>query len=495
LTEGKLALVIGSISLAIIIAMAVFLPSLDKHGSSATDVSTDQPAFPIIPTSTSCTYLIYQGLPKATNNYTTYAKNCLSNFVVSASYNASKVFNDVATLCNTNKGCYVHVSGYSNDNAFRAYNITTHILIPESGHFNLYGDGTEFTVLKIPSTFDNNMFEYSGNHTGKRSFFNRFSDFQMWGNDGSGGVNNRGFYVNTTSGDMVDSLWYNLFLRNFKQDDFYFGSLVPGVNNCWNNKIDVSTIELAGNAGVFITGGINCQDIKITNTKFLFNSQYGLFTDGYFGLYAEGWYYNNHRYAIKNNGGVGNIFTQNRFYENGDNTANTYYDLWNIGSDNVINANNFEGSDMTNKPKYALFQDTFTHRNVIVGNHVSTVSRTYATATIFVASTQQDNNNIENNVGANPFGKVSLPFWTTQNTIIPTSGNSATPTNNTDTTNANTGLYMTVSGGTGVSITLKDNLGNTIQSGLATITQQDIPFNYKINVRWVTVPTFTVWFR
>lgn len=422
--------------------------------------------------------------------------SCRTGTLAFHSTNASFVFNSIFTNLNKQNGGSVYVVGF---NTTHPYNITTAIQLPESGHLNLLGEGTEYTVLKIPSGSDNNMFEYAGNHTKHIAFFNTFKDFQMVGNKGTGGVNNRGFYINTTSGEYIDSLWYNLFLRDFKTDDIYIGSLISGINNCWNNKFDDMTIELAGRAGLYSVGGINCQDLKVTESKFLYNTNYGVFTDGYFGTYLEGFYYNQSQYAFVNNGGVGNVITSNRFYNNGAQTNNLYYDLWNLGSDNVISANNFEGSDRSQKPKYAIFQDTFTHRNVITGNHVSTSTRTYATGTIAVGDKQQDNNMITNNIGFNSFGKVTSPFYTGTTgigtTIIPTSGNSTTPRNNTIATNTNTPIFMTITGGATVSIELQDNNGNVIQTGLTTITQQYIPFGYKIKVSWHTVPTFTVWFN
>lgn len=448
-------------------------------------------------TDRTCTYTVYQDSPIVNKNYTYYANDCNTGQIISSSMNASKVFNDLSVLCNTNHGCYVHVKGYSNGNFYRAYNITKAIQLPESGHYNLIGEGTEFTVLKIPTTYDNNMFEYAGNHTGHIAFFNSFSSFQMVGNKGTGSSNNRGFYINSTSGEFIDSVWYNLFLRDFKQDDFYFGSLVTGINNCWNNKIDDTTIELAGRAGLYSVGGINCQDMKVTESKFLYNGQYGVFQDGYFNQFQEGFYYNQSQYAFVNNGGVGNIINANRFYNNGAQTNNVYYDVWNLGNDNIITSNNFEGSDRSQKPKYAIFEDTFTHRNVITGNHISTSTRTYATGTIAVGDKQQDNNLIVNNVGFNSLGKITNPFYTGTTgigtTIIVTSGNSTTPRNATIATNTNTPIFITITGGTTVNIELQDNLGNVIQTGLTTVTEQLIPFQYKIKVTWHTVPTFTVY--
>ena len=435
----------------------------------------------------SCTYTIGQVVGGITRLIT--ATNCGTGHVDYQSTNASFVFNSVMTKINTNKGGLVHVIGY---NTTHAYNITTAIILPDKGHLYFEGEGAEYTVLKIPVGSDNNLFQYSGVKT-DNAYFNVFTEFEGVGNAGSGGVKNSGFVLNGTSFGLIDSLWYNIFLRDFKQYDIYMN------NNCWNNKIDDSTIELARSGyGVYITGGLTCQDWKVTNSKFLYN-QIGLYTDGYMGHILANFFYNQSQHALQNNGGVGNIFSENRFFDNGAQTNNLYYDLWNLGNDNVITSNNFEGSDRSQKPKYGLFMDTFEHRNTVTGNHFSTSTRTYATGTVGITGQQQDNNLIMNNVGFNPVGRITSPFYTgTQGigtTVIPNGGNSTLPRNNTDFTNTNTPMYMTLTGGTGVSISLKDSAGNTIQTGLTTLTEQEFPFGYKGNIRWATVPTITVYFQ
>lgn len=428
-----------------------------------------------------CNYNIIQvqsGSPRLINAY-----DCTNNNLLYSSTNASSVFNSIMTLVNKNKGGVVHVTGY---NTTHPYNFTSPIIIPDKGHLYFYGDGVEYTVLKIPSGSDNNLFQFSGIKTSD-AFFNTFKDFEGIGNPS--GTNNNGFVLNGTSFGVVDSLWYNIFLRDFANDDIYMNT-----PNCWNNKIDDSTIELAHNAGLYITGGINCQDWKITNSKFLYNNKFGVYNDAYYGNIIEGWFYKTNQTAIKNNGGVSVIISNNRFLNNGIQTNNAYQDIWNLGTANIISNNKFAGGDAgTNLPKYAILEDTFTNGNVIVGNDFRSGSA-YGTGFIFVGSTSQINNIISNNGNYNPVGKINSPFWTTGNTIIPTSGNSATPNNATDTTATNMPVTINVSGGSTVSCSIKDNNANTIISGLATLTGQYLPYGYKINCSWHTAPTFTVFF-
>ena len=431
-----------------------------------------------------CQYNIMQ-LVNGSNPRTIQEFGCPNGNLLFQSTNASAVFNDVMTRINSAGGGVVHVTGY---NSTHPYNVTSAIIIPNNGHLYFYGDGSEYTILQIPSGSDNNLFQFSGTKT-KNSFFNSWRDFEGMGNQGSGGVNNRGFVFNGTSFGITDSIIYNVFLRNFKQDDIYFNGV-----NCWNNKIDSDTIELAGRAGLYLTGTTSCLDVRVLNTKFLYNSQYGIYSDVTESTYVENWFYKNQQVGAKLNGESRSIWEGNRFMDNSNGTNNGFYDMWILGSANSIVGNHFYGSENgVNFVKYGVFFDTFENTNTFTGNTFGTGN--FGTAKLFTSSTSQSMNLIANNAGYNPVNKVTNPFWTTGNTIIPNSGNSALPNNNTDTTNTNIPAFITVSGGTGVSITLKDNAGNTIQSGLATITEQFVPYGYKINIKWSTSPNVTVWLQ
>jgi hypothetical protein len=87
---------------------------------------------------------------------------------------------------------------------------------------------------------------------------------------------------------------------------------------------------------------------------------------------------------------------------------------------------------------------------------------------------------IYGNIGFNPLNKITNMLNTTNNTIG-TNGSTTTPVASTDYLVQGPDLLVTVSGGTGVSITIKDGAGNTVQSGLSTITALYLPYGYKIN--------------
>jgi len=95
-----------------------------------------------------------------------------------------------------------------------------------------------------------------------------------------------------------------------------------------------------------------------------------------------------------------------------------------------------------------------------------------------------------NNLGSNPVGLISQPFGTAS---IGLGGTGATPFPSTDYTANGSDLIINVTGGTGVSITIKDGAGNTVQSGLSTITQTLLPYGFKINFgTFTSVPAVSV---
>ena len=101
---------------------------------------------------------------------------------------------------------------------------------------------------------------------------------------------------------------------------------------------------------------------------------------------------------------------------------------------------------------------------------------------------------LNDNTGFNPIGKITNFVGTNVpgSTFAPW-GTSSTVVASTDYQMDGTSMTITSTGGTGVSITIKDNLGNTIASGLTTLTAQQIPFGFKLNFGAFSVaPTVTV---
>jgi len=102
---------------------------------------------------------------------------------------------------------------------------------------------------------------------------------------------------------------------------------------------------------------------------------------------------------------------------------------------------------------------------------------------------------IKNLQNFNPYGVLADPFNTAATTVgvYDPGGCAAAPTASTDYEVVTTDICLTSSGGTGVDITIKDNAGNTVASGLATLSAQWLPLGYKINFgAFAAAPTVIV---
>lgn len=93
----------------------------------------------------------------------------------------------------------------------------------------------------------------------------------------------------------------------------------------------------------------------------------------------------------------------------------------------------------------------------------------------------------------NPLGLITNPFNNSA-LQIGVGGVNASPVASSDYVANGTDMLVTSTGGTGVSISIKDNSGNVIESGLATLTAKLLPRKYKINFGAFSVaPTVTVY--
>lgn len=100
---------------------------------------------------------------------------------------------------------------------------------------------------------------------------------------------------------------------------------------------------------------------------------------------------------------------------------------------------------------------------------------------------------IRGNLGFNPYGNIANPFDNINNLAGLPAGGSSTPLASTDYTVRGVDCFLTVTGGTGVSITLKDPSGSTFASGLADLTAKWLPRGFRINFGAFTVaPSTTV---
>ncbi|MDH5461183.1 MAG: hypothetical protein OEX09_03030, partial [Candidatus Bathyarchaeota archaeon] len=125
--------------------------------------------------------------------------------------------------------------------------------------------------------------------------------------------------------------------------------------------------------------------------------------------------------------------------------------------------------------------------NTIIGNTIRG-----ATKPVIVIPKFNLRNTIRNNIGINPVGIIALPFEETGATVG-IEGDESIPAANMDYVVAGVDIFITSSGGTGVSIAIKDQNGNSVASGLATLNAQFLPVGYKINFgAFTSAPTVTV---
>lgn len=97
------------------------------------------------------------------------------------------------------------------------------------------------------------------------------------------------------------------------------------------------------------------------------------------------------------------------------------------------------------------------------------------------------------NEGFNPVGLITSPFHSVSSQIVPFDGNLTSPDASIDYVVMGIDILITSTGGTGVSISIKDPAGNTVVSGLATLSGYYLPVDYKINFGAFTVaPTVLI---
>lgn len=470
-----------AIFLAVVLGVSVLAYSYGANSSAYTSAST----VAVYNKNSGLAPYTYMIFSDGTN---TYARNGTSGAITYSGSDAATVINSALSDINTLGGGSIYVKGYGPS---QPYNIKSALIIPDSGHLKFVGDGPEYTVLQVPSGFDNNVFEFKGTKV-QNSFFNEFRDIELIGNKGTGGVNNSGFFINGTGGfALTDSVWFNVFLRDFAKDDVYLGS-----GNAWNNQFTSVTFEHAGRAGLYRDGGLGTPDLRVMDSKFLYNDGYGVYDTGTFGTYIGNWFYRNNQYAMWTTDTFSkNVIEGNRFQNSGYGSNNAYDDLHMFQSDyNVVTGNFFYGSDnAVNFVRYGIYVDSFATLNLISNNEFG--NGNFGTAKVGLGTSTQSSI-LQGNANWNPYGSVASPFLTTQNIIIPLGGNAAAPAASTDYIVRTTPIIMNSTGGTGVSITIKDASGTTVTSGATTLNYAYIPVGYKVNFGAFSVaPTVKIGFN
>jgi hypothetical protein len=164
--------------------------------------------------------------------------------------------------------------------------------------------------------------------------------------------------------------------------------------------------------------------------------------------------------------------------------------LGNIDKLNVTN-NHFGAGTPSPAGRPLVFDTGVVNHLVFEGNDV--VGLTNKTPSILAGSTDVW---VNTNPGLNPLNKLTNFVDTTNHTIGFFGGSTNAVVASTDYKIVGTDVILTSTGGTGVSITIKDGAGNTIVGSLTTLAAQSLPNGYIINFGGFSVaPTVNVYAR
>lgn len=185
--------------------------------------------------------------------------------------------------------------------------------------------------------------------------------------------------------------------------------------------------------------------------------------------------------AIKaGSSGSGGLFTGCDFFDNGTSAGQAVRLTNQTGTGRWIMAhNNFKDSRGASAvPNFILTSDSgavdaLVEGNEFVGQTGDAVKVKFNNAGEAVV--------IRNNPGMNPYGLVASPLNATHGSCGLTGGD-ASPTASTTYTIRECDGTLYVSGGTAVSITVFDNKGNTMASGLTSLPGQFLPVGYAFNL-------------
>lgn len=144
--------------------------------------------------------------------------------------------------------------------------------------------------------------------------------------------------------------------------------------------------------------------------------------------------------------------------------------------DDLIIANNIFGAGTPSASGRPLYVTTSVDRLTFKDNNCNGLTNKQPTIT--AASTDVT---MADNAALNPIGKITNFANNTNNTIGSYGGTTATVVASTDYTIVGGIMYITSTGGTGVSITAKDAAGNTITSGDTSLTIRTYQRGWKIN--------------
>lgn len=313
-------------------------------------------------------------------------------------------------------------------------------------------------------------------------------------------------YVHNTVGNalVIEGQTQGAIVKDFRCD--FPSATCILLQNAQVIRLQNVIMSSAGTYGIYMTGAD--RDITIDGSYIEASTLDQIHFDNAFGFDTEGVIITNtmlvrgQHYGItispSNAKAVRHVLIQgDSIVNNGQAASNTYWGIATFGSGQT-NASwirvvgNYIGEMPTDSG--SAFQDGIqfngaSNHIVITNNELSSIP--FAGQVIQVVNSATDVI-VQNNIGYNPVNKVTQFVGT--GTFSPW-GSTATVAASTDYVISGPPIMVTSTGGTGVSITIKDGAGNAVTglSALATVTGQYIPSGYKINFGAFSVaPTVTV---
>ena len=364
------------------------------------------------------------------------------------------------------------------------------------GQGNGYDQAGSFYGTAILSTFNGSCILVQ--QDARLSTFVRLSNFALFGS--SSLTSQNGIEWSTAGGAQVsDSIVENVVVILMGQHGFYLNANASKIQsvNCWIEFCGKAAIkDVRNNTGSFAIANViirSCTDgydgstagfvvVDIVNANIDTLTGVGIKAPGNFSAISVvgGWI---HSCA---GGGVSLPADANQISIEGTQ----------FKSNGTSSVAQLFGSPSTNQSSQvqvrARFQDTRTGGANVV-NHVTLAASAAAQVVIdgctfygsqsdAVGWTSRSSNKImvRSCLGYNDVkGAISTPFAASNR--IGAAGTTATPTASTVYTVEGTDLMLAVSGGTGVSITIADAAGNTVQSGLTSYSGV-LPIGYSINL-------------
>jgi len=183
------------------------------------------------------------------------------------------------------------------------------------------------------------------------------------------------------------------------------------------------------------------------------------------------------------------IIEGNTFHSCGADLSSTYGLIWgDAGCNDLLVKNNVFGVGTAPASAYPLKLAGTINRMVFEGNSVNGL--TNKMPQFAAASTDI---RIRDNPGLNPTNKITNHINNTNSTIGTYGGTTATPTTATNYTVVGSDIILTVTGGSGVTVAIKDGSGsNTVSSEAPPVNGRYVPVGYKVQITFSSAPTVTV---